>query len=221
MTFCWLVMKDVVLELRACRSLPVMLLLGFVLVFLLETQIDLGPHDKAQVVAGLLWIDVIFAGAFLLDRSVGAEQDQGCWQALLLYPVSPTLIFLAKTTVAALGLSLLECVLVPAFMVFSTVELLRHPLWFALVALLANFGYASIGVVTSAATAKMTGGSGLLSVVLLPLASPVVLAAAAATRCLVVEDFGDSWWRWLQLLGCFALVFGTLGSVLFEVVIEE
>jgi hypothetical protein len=34
------------------------------------------------------------------------------------------------------------------------------------------------------------------------------------------DDFG-AWWRWLQLLACFAAVFLTLGTLLFEFIMED
>lgn len=221
MSFRSLVAKDLVAEFRLGRSWPVMLLLGLVLVLLLEMQVDLAPLEKQQVVSGLLWLDVFFAGTLMADRLFAAEREDGCWRSLLLYPVSPTTVFFAKTTVMVLALVLLECVLVPAFMIFANIPLLHHPVEFVTVALLANLGYAAVGVVLSAATASLAHRSSLLPLLLLPLMTPVLLSAAAATRLLVSSNPGDTWWRWAQLLSCFAVVFTALGAIVFEYVIED
>jgi heme exporter protein B len=198
-----------------------MLLLGLVLVILLEMQTDLGVQEKQRVVSGMLWLDVFFAGNLIVDRAVAAEREEGCWRSLLLYPVSPATIFFAKVTVTVLALLLLECVLVPAFILFSNVPLLAHPWWFVTVALLANLGYASVGVVISALTAQHSQRSSLLPLLLLPLMTPVILAAAAATGFLIDAELNGQWWRWLQLLGCFAVAFTTLGALMFEFVVED
>jgi heme exporter protein B len=216
-----LVAKDLVSEFRLARSWPGMLLLGLVLVLLLEMQVDLGPQEKQQVVSGLLWLDVFFAGTLIVDRSLAGEREEGCWRSLLLYPISPTAVFFAKTAVIVLALVLLECVLVPAFVVFSNVPLLRRPWGFMMVALLTNLGYASVGVVVSAATAQLSHRGSLLPLLLLPLLAPVLLSAAAATRFLVATHLEDQWWRWVQLLGCFTVLFTALGALIFEFVIEE
>ena len=216
-----LVVKDVVSEFRLGRSWPGMLLLGLVLVLLLEMQVDLGAYEKQQVVSGLLWLDVFFAGTLMVERSFAGEREEGCWRSLLLYPISPTAIFFAKVTVTVLALVLLECVLVPAFIVFSSIPLLLHPLSFVTVALLANLGYASVGVVISALTAQLSHGRSLLPILLLPLMTPVLMSAAAATRFLIAADLDEHCWRWVQLLGCFAVLFTTLGAVVFEFVIED
>jgi heme exporter protein B len=216
-----LVVKDLVAEFRLRRSWPAMLLLGFVLVLLLEMQVDLGTHEKDPVASGLLWLDIFFAGTLMVDRSLAGEREEGCWRSLLLYPISPTVVFFAKTTVTVLALLLLECVLVPALIVFSNIPLLRHPFSFATVALLANFSYASVGVVLSALTAQLSHRSSFLPLLLLPLVTPVIMSAAAATRFLVAVDLNEQWWLWVQLLGCSAVVFTTLGVVVFEFVVEE
>jgi heme exporter protein B len=216
-----LVMKDLISEFRMGRSWPGMVLLGLMLVFLLEMQVDLGMQEKWQVMSGLLWIDVFFAGTLMVERLLAGEREEGCLRALLLYPVSPTVVFFAKTTVIVLALVLLECVLVPAFIVFSDVPLLQRPWCFVTVALLANVGYAAVGVVISALTAQLPHRSNLLPLLLLPLMAPVLISAAAATRLLLAADPENQWGRWVQLLGCFAVVFTTLGALVFEFVLED
>jgi heme exporter protein B len=198
-----------------------MLLLGLVLLILLEMQVDLNPNDKQHVAGGLLWLDVFFAGTLMVERSLAGEREEGCWNSLLLYPVSPMIVFFAKATVTVIALLLLECILVPAFVVFSNIPLLQHPFCFLGVALLANLGYASVGVVISALTTQLAHRSSLLPLLLLPLMTPVIISAAAATRLLVAADLDEQWWRWVQLLGCFAVAFTTLGALVFEFVVEE
>jgi heme exporter protein B len=216
-----MVAKDLVCEFRLCRSWPGMLLLGLVLVLLLEMQVDLGTQEKQQVVSGLLWLDVFFAGTLMVERLLAGEREEGCWRSLLLYPVSPMVVFFAKVTVTVFALALLECVLVPALIVFSNIPLLQRPLYFAAVALLANLGYASVGVVVGALTAQLSHRSSLLPLLLLPLMTPVIMSAGAATRFLVAADLDEQWWRWVQLLGCFAVAFTTLGALVFEFVSED
>lgn len=217
----WLVVKDLVVELRIRRAWPGMLLLGLVLVLLLEMQLELPAGQKLQVVGGLLWLDVFFAGTLALERSFASEREEGCWQALLRYPLAPAGVFLAKTAVNLVALVLLECVLIPAFVVFGNTPLFDRPGPLILVALLANLGFASVGVVVSALTVSCAHRGSLLALVLLPLATPVLLGAAEATRLLLAGSLDDTWWRWVQLLGVFAALFTTLGTLVFEFVVED
>jgi heme exporter protein B len=72
----------------------------------------------------------------------------------------------------------------------------------------------------SALTKGLAQRSSLLSLLLLPLVSPVMLAAAQATRSLMIGETSD-WWRWMQLLACFDVVFVVLGTIGFEFVVED
>ena len=56
---------------------------------------------------------------------------------------------------------------------------------------------------------------------ILPLVIPVLLAAAEATRLLIESRADETWWRWVQLLGVFVIVFSTAGTLLFEYAVEE
>lgn len=217
----WLMHKDLVCEYRARRAWPAMLLFGVVVALAFGLQMDLPADQKPRVAGGLLWLAIFFAGMFLVDRSFAAEHEDGCWEGLLLYPVSPAAVYLAKLAVNVVGLAVLEGLLIPLFAVLSDVPLLVHPGAMALVALLGNLGLASVGTLTSALVAGIRRHGSLAALVTLPMVIPVVLAAAEASRLLVEGGLGAAWWRWVQLLGGFALIFTVVGTVLFEFVIEE
>lgn len=216
-----LVVKDLVGEFRGRRVWPAMLLLGLVLVLLLEMQIDLSGEQKNAVICGLLWLDVFFAGILALERSFAAEREEGCWRSLFLYPVSPTIVFGAKMAVNLVALLLLEAVLIPAFTVFSGVPLLDRPLPLGLIVVLGNVGFVAVGVLASALTSHSSHRGGLLALVLLPLVTPVLLGAAEATRLALLGDLSEQWWGWIQLLGAFALLFTSLGMLVFHLAIED
>ena len=56
---------------------------------------------------------------------------------------------------------------------------------------------------------------------LLPLLIPVILAASEATRLVAEIHLESELWRWIQLLGAFAVVYLTAGWMLFEFVVED
>lgn len=219
--WCWLVHKDLLRELRAPRVWPGMLLLGVVLALVIGLQLDLPQEQRAGLAGGLFWLAACFAGTVALDRSFASERDDGCWQGLQLYPVAPATIFLAKTSANFLALCALDVVLAPAFVLLTDVPLLDDPLPFLAIAVLANVGLAAVGTLVSALTNGLQHRGGLLVLLLLPLISPVVLGAAQATRLLLVGELADGGWRWLQLLAAFAVLFVTVGALLFEFVVED
>jgi heme exporter protein B len=217
----WLVHKDLTRELRARSVWPGMLLLGLVLVFMLATQIDLPMEQKGRVVGGLLWVAVFFAGTLTLDRSFANERKDGCWQSLTLYPIAPSVLFLAKMVVNVTSLVILETLLIPLFIVMTDVPLLAQPEAIALVALLSNIGFAAVGTLVSAVTTDLRNRGGLIALLLLPMAVPVVFGCAEATSITLAGEIDESWWQWIQLLSVFAIVFTVVGALAFEFVLEE
>jgi heme exporter protein B len=198
-----------------------MLLLGFLIVLVLAMQIDLAADQKLRVAAGVLWLAVFLSGVLSLERCFAAEREHGCWRALRLYPVSPGVIFFAKATIQFVSLMCVEMVVFPAMTVFSGAPLLEQPAALVLVSVLANLGFASLGVVMSGLTAGMHQRGNLLALLLLPLMMPLMIGAAEATRLGALGQFDDSWRRWVQLLAVFAVLYSTTGALAFEHVLED
>lgn len=215
----WILHKDLISEWRAARAWPTMLLLGIVVALVFSLQMQLLPQQKQQILGGLLWLAVFFAGLTAVDRSFAAEREEGCWEGLKLLPVPPNVVYLAKLAVNFTALTLLECLLIPLFFLLSGVPLLPHLGSLLPVAGLANLGLAAVGTLVGALTCG--GRSSLLAPLVLPLGLPVVLAAAECTRLAVEGPVGEPWWRWCQLLGAFAVIFTTAGTLLFQYAIED
>jgi heme exporter protein B len=221
MNIWWIIQKDLVSEWRSRRAWPAMILLGIIVAVVFSVQMDLPPEYKRQMAAGLLWVAVFLAAALSLDRSFALEREDGLWQALLLYPVSPSSVYLAKLVVNVVWLAALEAVLIPLFTLLTDVPLLGHPWAMILVALLGNVGIASAGTLLSALAARGHRGTNLTVLLALPAAIPVVLAATEATRLLAEGRLDAAWWDWNCLLAVFAAVFIVAGTVLMVFVAEE
>jgi heme exporter protein B len=219
-TWWWLVHKDLLREFRAPRVWPAMLLLALVLAMVVELQVELPREQQPGFVGGMFWLAAFFAGTLSLERSFSGEQEQACWQGLLLFPVAPGTVFLAKLTANFLALCALDAVLVPAFTFLSGVPMLERPELFLATLLVANLGFAAVGTLVSALTSGLAQRNGLLVLLLLPLVLPVILGAVQATRSLLAGEAGE-WWRWAQFLACFAAVFLTVGTLVFEFIVED
>jgi heme exporter protein B len=217
----WIIHKDLVSEYRARRAWPAMLLLGAVVVMLLAMQTDVAMELRQRFAGGLIWLAVLFAGMQAFDRSFACEREEGCWESLVLYPVTGATIYLAKLVVNALALAAIECLLFPLFAVLADVPLWTHPWALLLVAVVGNVGLAAEATLLCMLTAGTRHRAGFSALLVLPMAVPVILGAAEATRLAACGDLGPAWWRWVQLLGVFAVIFITAGVVLFDCVTEE
>jgi heme exporter protein B len=217
----WLIHKDLVREFRSRQAWPRTLLLGLVLVLLIAAQVEMPIDHRAGAVSGLLWITIFFSATVSIERSFSSEQEDGCWQALQLYPISPSVIFLAKTIENAVTTVILACVLIPLFVVLTDVPLLARPGLMAVIVILGSLGLAAIGTLISAVMTSVRDGGGLLVLLLLPLATPIVLSAAEATRIAVSTNSDSLWSWWIQLLTAFALVYTVIGAIVFDFAMEE
>ena len=112
----WIVHKDLMSEFRARRAWPTMLLLGSLSAWFSAVQMDLLPDQKPRLVGGLLWLAIFFAGMTAIDRSFASEREDGCWDGLKLYPLSPATVYWAKLLVNAIALAVLQCLLIPLFL---------------------------------------------------------------------------------------------------------
>jgi len=217
----WIIHKDLTSEFRARRAWPTMLLLGAIVGLVFSLHMDLLPHQKQRLVGGLLWLAIFFGGVTAIDRSFASEHEDGCWDGLRLFPVSPVTVYWAKMLVNALAVAVLQCLLFPLFFVLSDLPLTAHPGQLLLIAALGNLGIVAVGTFVSALGASLGRGGNLLVLLVLPLVIPVLLAAAEATRLLIEGRADEAWWRWIQLLGAFVIVFTTAGTLLFEYAVEE
>jgi heme exporter protein B len=220
-TMWWLARKDLRREFRTRMTWPAMLLLGLLLVMTVELQTDLPADVKEQLAGGLLWLAVFFSGTIGLERSFADENDEGCWDALRMYPLSPTVIYTAKLLFNFTALMVVTAVLLPLFAALSDVPLLDRQGTMLLVSLLANLGLAAIGTLIGALVNGMGRRGNLIALVLLPLVLPVLLGAGEATRLVIADDLGQEFWRWLQLLAAFSLIFVTAAVLIFEFVMED
>ena len=149
----WLIHKDLIAEWRARRVWPVMLVLGAVVSVLISLQLDWLPHHKPRVACSLFWLAVFFAGMLAVDRSFAAEREENCWEALTLYPLSPTTIYFAKLIVNSLALSAVQIVLIPLFGALCDMPWLASPAALLLIVACGNVGIAAVGTLVSAVAA--------------------------------------------------------------------
>lgn len=174
------------------------------------------PPVHPQLAPGVLWVGVSFAGALTLARIFERERETDTLSALLAAPVERLAVYMAKvgTTVVLLVISCLLFVPGLAFLFPGA-----HGLWenFALaglVLLLGCWGYASVGILFAAGLARAGGRNLLLSMILYPLTTPVLLYAVVATRR-VIESHPDTWSALHQLAAVDVVLF-VLSGLLFE-----
>jgi heme exporter protein B len=215
-----LLKKDLRLEMRRRESLLTMFFFGTLLLFVFHFSFDLRPERVAEMTPALLWLAFLFTGTLGLAQLFEGERGNHCLDALLLSPMDRGAFFLAKACFNFLLMVLVEIVVIPLFWIlFNLVFWDRVPYLF-LIVLLGTIGFCVLGTLLSAVTLKSRARELLLPLVLFPLMIPVILATIRCMEAILRNgELGDAL-PWLRLLVGFDVIFLTVGTLIFDWVIE-
>lgn len=216
-----LLWKDLVIELRTKETLASLFLLGTLLLLVLSFAFDPTHPMREQSAPGVLWVAIIFAGTSAINRSLLRERENDCFSGLLLAPIDRGTIFLAKTTVNLILLLIAEIFLIPLFIFFFNLPFLATFARLALVVPLVTLGFAAIGTLFAAISLRTRAREVMLPLLMLPLATPLFLAAVEITRDLMGgADYGQVA-HWFRLTLAFDTVFLVVGWLTFEYAVAE
>ncbi len=226
--------KDLRLELRGRDTLPPMLAFAFAVVLLLTftlpaegrlrapTETPFGTVALADVLAGFLWITVLFAGLIGFARTFEVEREDGALDALLLAPLDRSGLFAAKAMANLAFVVAVEIFLVPAFALMFGLDLGARWLLLALVVLLADIGFVSAGTLFAALAAHTRSRELMLPILALPVLVPVFIAATELTSDLFLGAGLDEVAArgWFGVLSAFDVVSATIGALAFEFALQ-
>jgi heme exporter protein B len=214
--------KDLEIELRTKQSVPAMALFSVTAFVLFHFGLDRDRLD-GELAAGVLWVTLLLATVLGVNRLFATEREQGGLDGLLLAPIDRTAVFVAKATTMFMYLVVLELIAIPAFAILllgpSAIDQL--PALLAVLAM-ADVGLAAVGSLVAALAAEARARDLLVPLLLLPLLTPVLIAAARATSPLwaVHPETGDLA-KWAAVLGLYDLVFVLLSVAVFDFLLED
>jgi len=229
-----LIRKDLLVETRARDTLPPMLAFCLTVALLLafslpgsavmSDAIDLpvGSIALADVIAGFLWITILFAGLIGFARTFEVERNEGALDALLLVPLDRSGLFAAKALSNLAYIVVVQLVLVPVFALFFSLDLGTD--WFVLVGVIAlvDIGFVAIGTLFASLAAQTRSRELILPVLALPALVPIFIAAVELTSDLFLGGGLEAVAArgWFGVLLGFDLVFATVGALAFEFAID-
>ena len=216
LTILW---KDVLLEIRTKETVIPILVFSFLVIIVFNFVMDPNPALVEAVAPGVLWVAFTFAGLLGLSRSFAMEKEQGCIEGLMMCPVGRDLLYLGKMLGTFLFVLLVELLMLPVFAVVFNIPLFEPGLW--LITVLATFGFASVGAIFSAIAINTKAKEVLLPILFFPIAAPVIIAAAEATRAVLAGDSIGDYSRWLQLMAAFDVMFVVIASITFDFILGE
>jgi heme exporter protein B len=203
------------------KSREVLYTMGFsaALVILVFSFALSNATDPAQ---GPITAATLFTGTVALARVLDRERENESIRALLLSPTPRSAIYAGKLIAVALLMLAVEVALAVLVAVLFGAAVFAHPIWLAAVLFLGTIGFASAGVVFSAALLRSRSREALLGALLFPIVIPVLLAASRATACMFDPLAPDLepvafWTRFLLVTD---IIYVSLGLWVFEPVVS-
>src|SRR5688572_30809788 len=155
--------KDLVLEARSGEVTLTSTFFALLVVVMSSMSFHGGPRTGRVVLSGVLWVAVAFAAVLALGRSWSREREGGALTGLLMTPLAPAALFLAKTLVLSTFLVLIELVVFPVAAVFFSVDLPKYALGLGCLTCLATPGIAAAGTLFGVMTVRTSARDLLLS----------------------------------------------------------
>lgn len=172
--------KDLLLEFRSKQVLPTMIVLGMLIIWVLRLIAEAGAIDTISLGPAALWIAFLFCGLLAQERAFAIEEDQDCMAGLLLSPVDPGSIYLAKLIVNIIILSIFEVVIIPVVIVVFHLDTNGMLVELVTVLLLGNVAISSVGTLFSAMVHISRIRGSLLSVLVLVIMMPMMIPGTCA-----------------------------------------
>jgi heme exporter protein B len=204
--FVAVVRRDLVLALRRRSDVLTTFFFFIIVVSLFPLGVGPEPNTLRAIAPGVVWVAALLASMLALSRLFAGDFADGTLEQLALAPQPLGLLVLAKTVahwlVTGLPLVLIAPVLGLQF------DLPGDALWVMTLALLLGTPVLSlVGAVGAALTLGVSGASGLLAILVLPLYVPVLIFGAGAASASVA---GMGVTGHLSLLGAFLLIAAVL-----------
>ena len=227
--------KDLRIELRARETLPPMLAFAFTVTVVLSFSLPIsgelqaprtlpgvGTVPLADVLAGFLWVTILFAGLIGFARTFGSEGEDAAIESLLLAPIDRSGLWLSKAIANLCFVAAVELFLLPAFALLFGIQIVSDAPSLVAVVLLVDIGFVATGTLFSALAAQTRSRELMLPILALPALVPVFLGAVELTSELLVgSGFAAAGaGGWLAILGVYDVVAIAISVMFFEYALD-
>jgi heme exporter protein B len=169
----------------------------------------------------VLWVTFTFAGILSLSHSFEVERENECMQGLMLAPVDPGAIYLGKALSNITMILLAQAVLVPLSAILFDFSLAGKIPGIATVLFVHTLGFAGVGTLLGALTARTRRGEVLLPIILFAVCVPIIISAVKTTGIVMAGEPLSEARSWLGIAGSFDAILLGASFLIFEFVIEE
>ena len=216
-----LLAKDIRLELRSKQTIVTMLLFGGVLTCMYAIGFETDPGTNRKVFPGVVWGALLFTGALGGGRTFSRESEDGAFEALILSRVPRSTLLWSKILMNICLILMVMLVVVPLFAIMLRVDLSGCELVLALQVLVGTIGFCAVATPLSVIATGARFPEVLLPMVIFPLVTPILIAGVKGTGVLMGTAIGDGPWTWISFSAAFAVVFLSIGILLFDRLVTE
>ncbi len=220
-----LIKKDFVLFFMRGGGLGQALLLGLLLIFVFSLSQEIGGKISERAQATLFWLSSVFSMVLIFNNLYALDEHSGAKNALHLMPYSIHYVCLAKALCGLFFMLISQVLFFFALMIFCQAVLYASLAEFLLFVLIVDIGMVTCGSLLGALAVGQTGKESLLSIILFPLLTPLLLAGIDFFALLFSPEAGDSQLfsllfesQWFLLALCFDAVFIAMAIFLFPFV---
>ncbi|CAM3767293.1 heme exporter protein CcmB [Mesobacillus zeae] len=212
--------KDLGNEWKNKQTIGMMVIFSSLVILVFSFAFDPTNNMVKAVIPGLIWLITIFSGLLGLNRSFLSEQENDSITGLRSAPIDPSSIYLGKVMANCTMVAAVQIISIPVLFLLFDYRFMGEFLWFLLVLAAGTLGFIIVGTFLAALAVNAKNSEMLLPVLLLPLLSPLMIAAVQATRIILENaDIQDAM-SWIQLMAAYDLLFLAACFFLFEFIME-
>ena len=211
--------KDLRLEWRSRDVFNSMLFFALLVVVIFSFAFEPTAEESRRLAGGLFWIAFLFCTIVAMNQSWARELRNGVLDAYRVSPSDANVLFFSKCISNFIFVALLECLMVPLFILFYNLSSIG-PIWqLALVLLLGTWSLVINGTFFAAVSLRTRNRELMLPLLLLPVSIPAVACMViASTAVLTGESSPDAP---IKVLVAYCAVFTSVSFLLFDPVLNS
>jgi len=213
--------KDLQMEFRSKDSILAMWIFSLLIFVIFNFTFEVSRLVMLEIAPGLLWVAFIFSGMFGLNHSFSVEKENGNLRSMALMPVDGGQIYLGKFLSVTLIMLLFEALIFPIFVIFYDLQLSLQMFLLAPVIFAGTIGFTSLGTILSAVAVHTRNQQILLSLLLWPLVSPIIIWSVTLTGMILGGEIPPTFTSLLIRVGAFDVIFFTISYLLFDFILED
>lgn len=207
--------KDLRLILTRGGGIAQAMLLGLLLIFIFSLSRNTGQTTTPHEAATIFWLSSLFCQILIFNQLYALEETNSAREGLLLLDVPIQAIWLGKSLAALLLLLLAQIIFMPATIVFLGQQASGDFISGVAMLVGADIGICALGSLLGAAAQGQNSRESMLSIILLPMLAPLLLAGISVGSQTLGTAGDSSTQSWLGIVMAFDAIFIAAGLTLF------